>query len=182
MLRPAAIASVLVLSVTLSACGGANGGGATGVDPSDAQASAKFRLYYLGGSFHGLPLTDVTPGPGHHTWSFIYGDCDPGGGFFDEGGCAAPLEVQNWSACERHLARYSGHTPKPFSFRGAKAANISGFNIYTGRTTLVIYGRLREQAAKSLQAVGSDEVSQRLPAPVPGALNGSLPCQSRQGR
>lgn len=177
MLRPAALASVLALSVTLSACGGGNG-----VDPTDAQAAAKFRLYYLGDSFHGLPLTDVTRGPGRRTWSFIYGSCDPGSGSPDEGGCAVPLEVQNWSICDRYRALYPGHTPKPFSFRGAKAGHINGFTIYTGRTTLVIFGRLNQQAARSLRAVGSSEVSQRLPAPVAGALNGSLPCQSKKGR
>lgn len=173
MLRSAAIASVLALSVTLAACGGDNG-----VDPAEAQAKSKFRLYYLGDSFHGLPLTDVTSGPGgapgRRTWSFIYGDCDPGGG---DGGCAVPLEVQNWGVCERHPALYPGQTPKPFSFRGAKAGHINGFSIYTGRTTVVIFGRLAEQAAKSLRVVGSREVSQRLPAPVKGALNGSLSCQ-----
>lgn len=53
-------------------------------------------VYYLGRSFEKLPLVAVLrdqQSPGLAT--FIYGDCEVEGGWFDDGGCEPPLQVQN---------------------------------------------------------------------------------------
>ena len=60
-----------------------------------------YRLYYLGNSFHGLPLTHVGRGSGREpdrSWYFIYGTCEPEPG---QEGCAPPLDIQNESTCVR---------------------------------------------------------------------------------
>ena len=171
VLRPLIIASACVLVLTLSGCGD---GATPGL--SAAKRFDGFKLYYLGKSFHGLRLTDVSRGPGRRAWSFIYGSCNPGDG--EQPGCAPPLEVQDWSACERHLALHRGRELKPSEFRGAKA--IGHHEIYTGRTTVVIFGG-SDQAARALRPVGSKTARPRLKPPVDGALQGRLPCQHDRG-
>ncbi len=86
-----------------------------------ADVPANFRVYSLGSSFDGLPLTAVLrqcedPGldasigvdaRGNST-SYIYGDCELPMG---EGGCAPPLEVQVRPACERSVSDYDMELP-----------------------------------------------------------------------
>ncbi len=168
--------AVLAAGVILSSCGGKDGG----TDLQSARDFHGFSLYYVGSSFQGLPLTDVFSEPGRggrvRSWSFIYGSCDPGGGPSDEGGCAPPLEVQNWSICERYPALYGKRRPRLRSFRGALLAN-SPPEIYTGRTTVVVFGEQRVGALRALRPLGSSQIGKRLPPPSPGTLNGELPCQ-----
>ena len=78
----------------------------------------QFTRYFLGQDFESLPLTDTSyschrptpPSDGiarEDLVSFIYGDCTPG----DEGGCAPPLEIQTWPACDRWYAQYNFSDP-----------------------------------------------------------------------
>ena len=170
--------AVAVAGMVLSSCGGKD----ETLDLQSANDFHGFSLYYAGSAFHGLPLTDVLSEPGRsgraRTWSFIYGSCDPGGGFFDEGGCAPPLEVQNWSICERYPALYGKDRPRLRPFRGARLAS-SPPEIYTGRTTVVVFGEQRAGVLRALRPVGSTAASNQFPPPAPGTLNGRLPCQHR---
>jgi hypothetical protein len=143
-----------------------------------------YALYYVGGSHGGLPLTFSGRGPGdgeglRRSWSFIYGDCEPAA---SEGGCAPPLEVQNWSICTRFPALYPGPTPATRALDGAETLPAGGgLDVYTGRTTVVIFGRRRhrDEIVGSLVRVGAARTPAKLPPPVPGALEGSLPCQQQ---
>jgi hypothetical protein len=118
-------------------------------------------------------------------WTFIYGDCTAPPG---EGGCAPPLEVQVWSACVRSFSSIRFRKRHLYEFRGAKATGgggryeISPMEIFTGRTTIVVFGDEKsavKTAARQLREVHRAQAPPRLPAPAPGSLQGKLPCQRR---
>lgn len=133
--------------------------------------SHRWHLFYSGDPFHGWRLTDVERWRAFRrpVWSFFYGEDS--------------LEIQNWNVCVRFLARYPGH-PKAFDFHGAKAARIrsaGSFEVYTGRTTVVIFGErpLDRRAGAVLRRIGRSHPPQRLRPPVKGSLRGKLRCQRK---
>jgi len=164
-----------------------------------ARSFREFPLYYAGSEVAGLPLSSVnrtlvTAPPGtpvakklraggrHHTIDFTYGSCSLASA---EGGCSLPLSIQVWPACARYLALYEGPlSPKPqrTRVRTAPAAHFEGgyrLEIQTGEATIVIFGRKdrMRQAVKALSGLNTNVRSgERLPAPAPGALDGSLDC------
>lgn len=158
---------------------------ASEVDLEQARSFDDYTLYYLGETFNGLPLTFAGRGPGSGTgvrrsWSFIYGDCTPPAGV--DGGCAPPLEIQNWSICTRFPALYPGST-KTSPFRGAETLPAGGgLDVYTGKTTVVIFGREKEAAAEALTRVEDETVPETLPPPAAGSLDGELECQTKPTR
>lgn len=160
----------------------------------DARSFKRFPLYWLGNSFGSLPLTALTrrddaPAVAERVRAdyvgFIYGDCVA----LDEEGCAPPLEIQIWPACERSLADYrltpSGQ-PLPHRrtiMHGVPAAYFEHglrLELYTGEVTIVIFGLRRrdvERAAASLRAANESAANKTtLPPPAPGAMAGKLPC------
>lgn len=160
-------------------------------DPSQllerAKAFKRHRLYHLGPSFEGLPLTaapDARGGPasGNPAVDFIYGTCDPPGGLFeDRGGCAPPLSVQIWSACERHIASV-GLRYRQMRIRGVPAADVQGdtrLELQTGDITIVIFATALDQARRAADALRSLDgrvgPREHLPPPVKGALSGRPP-------
>jgi hypothetical protein len=179
------------------------------VDPGIEQTRSfkSFPVYYAGEEVAGLPLTSVHREPVTApprtpvapklrrkrgqvmSFDFAYGSCSVAGG---EGGCSLPLSIQVWPACARYPALYdwgpfAGPTPRKTRIRGVPAAYFEGgyrLEIQTGASTIVIFGnRKRMRAAvAALQGlnvdVGPDE---KLPPPVPGALDGSLPCARQSG-
>ena len=152
--------------------------------PDQANFSADFTLYYLDDSYNGLPLTfaDFSSGSGtglSRARSFIYGDCTPPVG--GDGGCAPPIEIQNWSICTRfpRLYRYPRSAPRTSPLRGAQSLPAGGgLDIYTGRTTVVIFGEDGRAISAALRRVADDVAPETLPPPAPGALEGELPCQA----
>lgn len=142
----------------------------------------------------GLPLEAVVQGwaTNRHArqqgrraiyWTFIYGDCTPPP---SEGGCAPPLEVQVWSACVRSFGSIKRHL---YEFRGAKATGgggryeVSPMEIFTGRTTIVVFGNekpLIKAAARELREVHRAQAVSRLLPPAQGSLTGKLPCQRKR--
>jgi hypothetical protein len=156
-----------------------------GIDLGPAQEFKRFRLYYLGESFQGLPLTHVDREKafGHPVWYFIYGDCQPPPDD-PEQGCAFPLQVVNHTVCDRFPAVFY-QRPKPFPFRGAKAARPStagSFDVYTGRTAAAVHsddGRHLAQPAAALRRVGAQSVPPSLREPPEGSMRGKLRCQGR---
>jgi hypothetical protein len=167
--------------LTLAACGDSEDGSRISL-PDAARSFEHYPLYYVGESYDSLPLSFAGLGPGsgegtRRAWSFGYGDCEPPEG---EGGCPLPLEVQNWSICTRFPSLYPGPTPKTESVHGAQTLPAGGgLDVYTGRTTVVIFGQSarRAEIVESLRRVADDVESSRLPPPVPGALEGKLACQ-----
>lgn len=128
-------------------------------------------LYYLGMNLGRYPLTMFGARiSGNPTTDFGYGH--PHGSW--------PVDVQIWSMCHRYPAAYPTRLPV-FSFRGAKAAwNRYGgsLEIYTRRVAIVIFAytdRLALAAGREVRDVVGDRGG-RLPPPVKGALDGSVPC------
>jgi hypothetical protein len=158
---------------------------------SEVEGFDAYRVYYAGEETAGLPLEDISEVRSDKDersirWTFFYGDCTPPEG---EGGCAPPLEIQNWSTCHRW---FSAHFRKRglYDFRGAKATGgggryeVSPMEIFTGRTTVVIFGdgkSVIKSAARQLRNIRQTGEQSLLPRPVPGSLRGNLPCQHKPG-
>jgi len=153
----------------------------------EVEAFDAYRVFYAGPEVNGNPLEHVNksredeiPRLGERSaiWDFPYGTCTPP----PDGGCSLPIDVQNWSTCHRNPAQYS-YKLHYFKFRGTRAAWVptaGGLEIYTGRTTVVIYGYTRSlimAAARQLRAVGQTEAPSLLPPPAPGTMRGKLHCQ-----
>jgi hypothetical protein len=144
----------------------------------------EYRVYFAGSEVGGYPLESVDKSEarrkGHRSaiWNFGYGDCTPA----PDSGCGLPVTVQNWSACQRWAGIYPGK-PRLFAFHGAKAAWVptaGSLEIYSGRTTVVIFAHSRDlakAAARKLREVHQAEAPKRLRAPARGSLRGNLPCQ-----
>jgi hypothetical protein len=109
----------------------------------------------------------VPPAERNDNTTFIYGDCDPTGPKKDPGGCTAPLEVQSAPSCERNFRLYrniDGPYPhRSLTVRGAPAASYDNgtiMEIYTGRTTISIYGHraslVRRAARRVYRLSGTD--------------------------
>jgi hypothetical protein len=155
---------------------------------SEVQAFDAYHVYYAGFEVAGLPLEQVIKsevrkqGKRSSNWDLIYGDCTPPP--TGEGGCGLPLDIQNWSTCLRWAAAYPGK-PHLFDFRGAKAAWVptaGSLEIYTGRTTVVIFARtpfVAKSAARLMRDVNQVQAPSHLPPPFPGSLYGKLPCQGK---
>lgn len=151
---------------------------------NEVEKFGDYRVYYAGAEVGGFPLEVVDENEarrkGHRssTWYFGYGDCTPP----PDGGCGLPVSIQNWSTCARWAGIYPGR-PHLFSFRGAKAAWVptaGSLEIYTGRTTVVIFAwsrGLAKAAARQLRSVHQAQPLLLLPPPAPGSLRGNLPCQ-----
>ena len=165
-----------------------------GSSAAHAGSFERFALYWLGDSFEGLPLAAVTRRTDARVdgesvradfVGFVYGDCVAR----DESGCAPPLEVQVWPACERTLADYT-LTPsadplphEPTIVRGVPAAYFEEglrLELYAGDVTIVVFGLDRtriQRAAAALRAANAlAGHGPMLPRPVPGAIEGELTC------
>jgi hypothetical protein len=176
---------LVVLAIGAAALERNSASAQSGVDLAPAEQFDRFRLYYLGDSFEDLPLTDIDRDrvSRHAVWNFIYGDCEPPPG---QTSCAFPLVVQNSTICDRFPAVFYV-IPKTFPFRGARVARpptAGSVDIYTGRTTVSIFGDAEDQegAAHALREVGSTTVPPRLRSPPKGSMKGKLPCQQRWKR
>ena len=163
--------------------------------PAEARAFSDFALYSLGDSHRGAPLvaitrrldpplseSDVPLTVRANFVNHIYGDCRAE----SDTGCAPPLQVQVWPACERNLSVYptdDWFDVERTTVRGVPAAffeNGARLELYTGDVTIVIFGLGRQhvvQAAEALQPANSRASAARnLPSPRAGALEGRLGC------
>lgn len=148
-----------------------------------ARAFENFPLYFPGESFEGLPLTAVERQVGPRNSGepvrqdqvgFLYGSCvlpvTPGG---TTGGCAPPLAVQVWRACDRDPSLYPFLPDEVLRLRGVAAAfyeEHKRLELSTGRVTVVLFGQGREQLVRAAAALRGANVSvpvfEQLPAPV----------------
>ena len=109
-------------------------GGAAASTPSESE-----RLF-VGRAFEGLPLTASGP-MGRDAFSFIYGDCIPTPG---EGGCAPPLQVQDWSICRRHPLELDRRPRRITTLRGVPMIDYGDMlEVLTGGTDVVLFGEPR---------------------------------------
>jgi hypothetical protein len=170
-----------------------------------------FNHYYLGSSFQGLALEHsrrqcTAPNPERseaaggaidpdslgrsHNVQYIYGTCEEGPDY----GCAPPLEIETWPACERSPADYTVGIPEaPVTLEPRRVLTVRGvpardygegrLELSTGDVTVVIFGTSEDlilSAAQQLRtAPGSPQQrgpDQLLPPPVPGSIDGTLAC------
>lgn len=122
--------------------------------------------------------------------SWIYGTCEAR----PDEGCAPPLEIQSWPACERSPADYNAGPPgaagqiqpkETLQLRGlpARLYEDASLELNAAEVTVVIFGHSREQLVAAAEALRTSadspitvEPEQKLPLPAPGAENGTLSC------
>jgi hypothetical protein len=153
---------------------------------SEIRDFGAYPVYYSGTSVAGNALLEILGDPSQFedkrdmAWILVYGDCDA-----EEGGCLPPLSIHSYSTC----ARWADPDAKFIDIRGAKATKPFGeirpaLEIFTGRTTVTIGAdsqALLDSAVRALREIHQKKPSRLLPPPVPGSLNGELPCQDRSG-
>jgi hypothetical protein len=190
-----ALVATLTIPLGGSTATGPSGAGIAGnFGLARAKAFTPFSLYWLGTGFEELPLVasfrrlderdPVYPIRANFV-SFVYGRCSASNGV----GCAPPLEVQIWPACERNPSVYDW-TPSEAAaievlrVRGVPARFYDGgrrLELSTGSSTVVVFGQTREQllrAARGLAGVNiARNAGEALPAPVAGAVQGRLTCE-----
>lgn len=161
------------------------------------QSYGRYTLYYPGRKVGRLPLTGVASRlqpPSHETtdrlfrppispaFGFIYGSCEPPPG--TDGGCGAPLSVQNFESCAVNPKTY-GLSPAALTerIRGVPVLRDErgrSLTLFTGETTITIYGDrdLAARVAATLRSTdGTIGPRGKLPPPAPGALEGRLRCR-----
>jgi hypothetical protein len=150
---------------------------ALGLVGSAAAASAPARTYWLGSSFDGLALEH-----GDRT-TYIYGTCVPP----PDGGCAPPLQVQNWTLHQRHPSMFTRAARCVRGvIRGRPAAVFStsgGIEVYIGRTVVVLFGypvNRVMRATRALRPHPSQVVPARLARP-PASVQSTLVARCRRG-
>jgi hypothetical protein len=190
---------VLGALLLVATAGGCVGDGPRATTPAGNYSLAKakvftdFPLYAVGESFSDLPLTaverrfddsaDAAPARANYL-DFIYGTCDA-----SEGGCAPPLSIQVWAACERNPMSYGPEIQRggPLEIRGVPAYFFEDghrLELSTGTATVVIFASSRESslsAANALEGVNNQVVAgAQLPAPAytteTGGGTAVIPC------
>ena len=179
-----AVLRLVLLAATLAAAGCGEGELVPEQANGDVRAAAafeEFRLFYTGPRQGDLPLTfpgldendDYQPG---RPIGFEYGFCEEPPG---EGGCPAPLQIQNFAAARENLARYTDRPPaRTLCLRGVRAGIFLGDSQFdmlvltTGRTTgKVISGGDEQTALRAVDALRSvdGKVDARGDLPAPAA-------------
>jgi hypothetical protein len=176
----------------LPSCGDGSQGDGFGVDLSAVERFDRFPVYYLGGSFRGVPLAEVFSERTEFRtrWWIEYGTygCPAGEGALGllERKCPFRVELFNLSVCDSKNRMFSlvgvGGPGETSAFRGARAGRggrQDDFAVYTRETVVIVRaGRgMTREAARALRPIGSEMPPGRLPAPAPGTLEGELRCQ-----
>ena len=161
------------------------------VDTTAARTFRAYPLYWVGARFERWELVHVdVAATGFST--FIYGDCkvdDPDGSGPEGGSCTPPLQIQIQPLCT-HLdvvarARIWEHR----KIRGAPVGTIDSAPVMFTRAAQVKVYRgqgtdlgLPLRALQALRSINKAKpvlgVTERIPAPAPGVLDGRRPCRS----
>jgi len=186
--------------------------GANWLPCTGAEDPLNFAGFSLGEEYQGIELATVqrlcvTPSGSPETIrpnfiNYLYGECElvaDEDGYVD-GGCAPPLQVQSYPACERALADYrlDADEAYPQGKRvtlpgGAVRVSFDGgtrVETYTGESTVVVFGDDPKLVAGAADALTLDQQSDEVGKPVPtsktsnqfsrpsaGSLAGELKCR-----
>jgi hypothetical protein len=139
-----------------------------------------FAVYWVGGSFQGMPLTDAGPDPSG-AFTVQYGNCVQGG----QGTCTPPLRIVT-NPDNSFLP--GGGTPASLTrLRGVPAKLTEpgrAVAIPTGPVVVDVYARdasLAKAAASAMVAINRpSNPGEALPAPQPDTGFGSKPLPSQQ--
>ncbi len=143
-----------------------------------------FRVYFSGKRVLGLKLDNIQVLGDSRKAEVVafYGNCESQGG----GGCSYPLEVRTTSICRTYPDIYFS-PPKLRRINGTwggwvRTARI--FDVYSGRSTVSIYGAAENRArkvAKELKDVRRNRRGTHLPGVRAELLNGKGRCQHGPG-
>jgi hypothetical protein len=174
----AALATLCVLA--LGACGNSVQDQPIGHNILESALLTPYPVYWLGGSFQGLQITEVAQDPSG-AMSFQYGDCLVGG----QGTCVPPLRVVT-SPDNSFLPLGAFTARRRTRVRGVDAVLAQGdetVEIPTGGVVVDIYAtspRLAAAAAQTIvpiNATGEPEASLPAQAPDTGFADTPLPSQ-----
>lgn len=148
-----------------------------GAARQSGSCGSEYKRYYAGLEVAKLPLSVsdrqcTGAGDGRKaqdSTTYVYGDCAMGAGADDA--CVSPVQVQTTPLCQKRGSLYrtsSGKRlpSKRMTVRGVPAElfesefDLTTLEIYTGRTTISVYGRGQEEvllvASKLRQPVGAN--------------------------
>jgi hypothetical protein len=117
------------------------------LDVDDIQARAASTLYYLGDSFEGYRLTDAEEWGGRAL--FAYGDCEVEFGRGADGGCSAPIQLQE---AFNPGNGPSGCGPPPGTPR-PKPEDPAALVVFAGSTMIEIYAHDRSRGRRAARAL-----------------------------
>jgi hypothetical protein len=129
--RTARIAFAIALCALVVAPSAGGQAGGERIEPAD--------LYWLGPYFAGLEWTGLTEPSLPTDRTFSYGDCEPPEG---EGGCSLPVQVQNWTSCERNPVGLDSVPYEVYRVRGGGIAagyESTSVDVGTGRQTVTVF-------------------------------------------
>jgi hypothetical protein len=131
--------------------------------PLAAQRAVDFRLYWVGRTFDGLPLIDVAVDP--QFTSFVYGTCDANAG--GEGGCAAPLELQVDTICDRNALLLDIRPRAILRSRGVPVLDYGdSLSLEAGASHVTVFADAA-RGRRAIAALRPVEGSQRIVANLP---------------
>ncbi|MBA3808872.1 MAG: hypothetical protein H0X28_10860 [Solirubrobacterales bacterium] len=140
---------------------------------------APFPVYWLGGSFRGMAVTEATHDPGG-AYSVLYGDCLQGG----QGTCVAPLRIV--SSPDNGFLPGGGAATQTQTIRGVPATLAQGGRtivLATSRIVVSIYAtgpQLASAAASSIVPINEVAVpGATLPPRLPDSGFGAQPLPSQ---
>jgi hypothetical protein len=169
----------LALSAALAGCGGVVERHQVSHSTLENMLVNPFPVYWLGGSFHGLTISEVFHDPSG-AYSVQYGTCLQGG----QGTCAPPLRIV--TSGDNSFLPGDGAVSRAITVRGVRALVAQRGRtivIPTGNVVVDIYAASRSLAhAAALTAIPVNEpgaLGAPLPAPGPDSGYGStaLPAQ-----
>jgi hypothetical protein len=184
MRRGLLLAVLLVVAAAIPAIAALDGESRGAAD--EAREFRGYRVFWLGERFGSQELTNASREESRKdgtTFTFIYGDCEAE----SDSGCAPPYQLQNYSACERNLATRGGPRPKrrkPIRgaavYRFGDGGTFDMLEVYTGRTTIVVFAPTEAEARRVVRRLESTNVKlgpdDPLGPPARGAVRGKLRC------
>jgi hypothetical protein len=181
--RAAATAALALLTITLVGCTRTVGEGDPDVEA--ARSFAGYPLYWVGEHFEDWDLEYVAVRPDGFT-TFGYGTCEIEGWFAD-GGCAPPLQIQIQPLCAHLDVVASNQVWRRREVRGAPVGTIDSAPVlFTDRIQIKVYrgqGSDPGLPMRTLEALRSANAVEPIidsEAPIPPAsravLSGTVPC------
>ena len=177
--RGAVALALILLAVTLTACGDTLQDQPIPHNTLESLLVAPYPVYWLGGSFQGLKITEASHDPGG-AFTVQYGDCKVGG----QGTCVPPLRVV--TSPDNSFLPGGSAPQRTTSVRGVAAVLARAgqtIEIPTGGVVVGIYAltpRLADTAAATIVPInGVGAPGARLPARLPdtGFAETPLPSQ-----
>ncbi|HTZ87918.1 MAG TPA: hypothetical protein VMB05_14720 [Solirubrobacteraceae bacterium] len=170
-LRIAALALAILAAVFATGCGTGHPGPVAAGELAEAETFPYFRVYWVGHSFLGYPLSAADGQKGYLERvgdSVYYGDCVKRKGIFGGGSCILPLQVT--SVIYRLHSNTTLGAQRNAVVRGVPAVVYDGgrsIELYSGRLAIDLFSDTFAHAYAAAQLLR--------PLNAPGNAGGSLP-------